>query len=135
MDGACPTTSTRHDRVTHTMTQTKTTGRGKRVETRHATPSTGAYVAEVSWMDIWLGLKANGMTHERDYLIAALTRDLSGCMKRELNSAEAAGWTRNLFARFGGPLGMTPHAASLMAQRALNIPNGPFSRRTAWRSA
>ncbi len=115
--GMSPQLAERHpDRITYTMTQTKTTGRGKRVETRHATLSTGAYVAEASWMDVWLGLLATGMTHERDYLMAAPTRDLSGCVKRELTYAEAAGWSRNLFSRFGETLGMDPQAASLMAQ-------------------
>ncbi len=103
------------DRVTFTLTRTKTTGQGKKVETRYATVSAGAFLVEESWLRRWLEMMAECFPHTRDYLMASPSMGQAASGARELSYSESAGWTRRLTRRFGVALGMDETAAEYMA--------------------
>ncbi len=104
------------DRTTFTLTSTKTTGKGKKVETRYATISAGAYLVQEGWLRRWLALLREVAPQARDYLMTSPSSNLMGhgLQARELSYAEAAGWTKRLTRRFGLALGMSPEASEYM---------------------
>ena len=90
--------------ITIVITQTKTTGVGKKVEVLHAYVGSGAFLQESDWLRVgWiLFQEANVGNLERDFWLPLPDRGLGGFSAKEPRCSDAVAMSRKVFQSPGG---------------------------------
>jgi len=105
----------RDGRFTGTLSRTKTTGPGKRVQTLHVVISAESFLVYPNWLAEGWALWAKVAPFVRDYFLTRPTPDLAGALPIEMTYGESAWLLRGLLSglpRFGEALAC--HASPLV---------------------
>ena len=87
--------------ITAVLTRTKTTGPGKKVSLLRIWVSRDCWVHDETWIstgfELWMKLSQEGGVRERDFMLPAPNRDLSGFLKRMSSYSLASRCSQALF--------------------------------------